>query len=98
MEIIICVNGTLLKNFNRKFGVVDFRREHNIVNFRNDKWKIHNLSFFVHMRKNRWENVFYLGKRPIRNGVPGWDSSGRLSVKDISRPVYRPLYRSAYPI
>jgi hypothetical protein len=44
MEIIICANGTLLKNFNRKFGVVDFRREHNIVNFRNAKWKIHILS------------------------------------------------------
>jgi hypothetical protein len=43
MEIMICANGTLLKNFNRKFGV-DFRREHNIVNFRNAKWKIHILS------------------------------------------------------
>jgi hypothetical protein len=44
MELFICVNGTLLKNFNRKFGVVDFRREHNIVNFRNAKWKKHILS------------------------------------------------------
>ena len=44
MVIIFCENWMNLKPFNRKSGVAIFRREHNIVNFRNAQWKIVILS------------------------------------------------------
>ena len=89
MEIIICANGTLLKNFNRKFGVVDFRREHNIVNFRNAKWKIHILSNLFDRSSNPCLHSLCLTFLLIHNAMPVWDSFVKPSGKDTGLPVFQ---------
>jgi hypothetical protein len=66
----------MVKNYSRESGRFTvysmgktaqpiFRREHNIVNFRNAKWKIHNLSFLFIRKQTRacihsaWANLPY---------------------------------------
>jgi hypothetical protein len=76
--IIILSEWALLKPFNRKSGVAIFRREHNIVNFRNAKWKILILSFLF--AGNQTLACIHSTRQIliIRNEEPESDSSGML--------------------
>ena len=61
VKIILRESGTTVYSIGNTAQSI-FRREHNIVNFRNDKWKMHNLSIFVHWHENLRIYAFFIGR------------------------------------